>query len=863
MPPLAVDPTVLSAAGVSVAAVGDGVSAAMSTLTGAFNANTGQDASGVMFGRQYENTARDLLKAVAAGVNACRKTGYGIQVSAVNYSRAEAQADISGRAQPLPSPPCPASVSAAAAPSAQGAGVAEPMMWAAVEFLVGDLWPNGDPAAMRTAAAAWRAFGASLYGVPGDMAGSYNVISAQQIPEGELIKAPIRDIGTGLSSVGCSCQQLANQLEGFASDVERTQNAIRELLNKLGSVGGIVGTFFEFFKGHGEDELHKIADDVKTVMSHLKSEASAKRAGVQQAEQNVDTWVRDLEKAANREFTAFFGDGVGQVLSIGFNSSLDSTEGGFRWLVSNAEGIEDLNPLRFAYDPQGATQTWKGLADLSNAAMNPATLVSTALSDPQAFEAMVKGLARTDEWSMDRPMLGASQNILDLLTLPFAAGKAGEAGEIASAAGRVSETLDAGGGSAGIYRALDQAGEAGRAGSVLGSISKETPQITKSLEDIGNKPVMVEPPVAGRPEPAPHAADASPSPVVRPAPDTPAVQHDSPSSQPRADASASAEVHQGVRQPEVAVGESAPPHGEARGASAGTTPVEGAPRPSGTGASGSFVGHRAPDSGLTSVEGRPGMRHSASQPELLRPSDDGPEHSSQANTSHGTDHVAHDHGEQDGHADSGGWQNDAGAHLDPTQNQAANDFLDRARGAEPRITAAVRDVAGDLDRGELIGQEYRLKAEESLKEKLSGLIEDNPRKPIADHIADLKDSVRYTLQSPSDCYVRDVEHAISKLVSQGYDCIKFKNFWGGEGYQGINSFWSDPVSGHVFELQFHTPESFNVKMSNHVLYEEQRSPLTPPIRRDELQALQDEIFRAVPTPTNAPDIHLPRKGNRP
>ncbi|WP_431238337.1 hypothetical protein ACQ86B_28020 [Mycolicibacterium aichiense] len=154
MPPLAVDPTALTAAGVSVAAVGDSLSAAVATLTGSFSANTGQDASGVMFGRQYENTARDLLKAVAAGVNACKKTGYGIQVSAVNYSRAEAQSDISGRAQPLPSPPCPAPVAAAGPPSAQGPGVVEPALWKVVEFLVGDLWPNGDPTAMRTAAAA-------------------------------------------------------------------------------------------------------------------------------------------------------------------------------------------------------------------------------------------------------------------------------------------------------------------------------------------------------------------------------------------------------------------------------------------------------------------------------------------------------------------------------------------------------------------------------------------------------------------------------------------------------------------------------------------------------------------------------------
>lgn len=248
MPPIAVDPTVLSAAGVSVAAVGEALNTAVSTLTGAFNANTGQDASGVTFGRQYESTARDLLKAVAAGINACRKTGYGIQISAANYSRAEAQSDISGRSQPLPSPPCPAPVSPSGAPSTEGPGVAEPTMWKVVEFLVGDLWPNGNPAAMRTAAAAWRTFGASLYGVSGEMAGPYNTISSQQLAEGELIKAPIRDIGSAFSSLGGSCQQLATQLDAFAADVEKTQNAIRELLHKLGSVGGIMGTFFEFFR---------------------------------------------------------------------------------------------------------------------------------------------------------------------------------------------------------------------------------------------------------------------------------------------------------------------------------------------------------------------------------------------------------------------------------------------------------------------------------------------------------------------------------------------------------------------------------------------------------------------------------------
>ncbi|BBY58249.1 hypothetical protein MSAR_13850 [Mycolicibacterium sarraceniae] len=142
-----------------------------------------------MFGREYENTARDLLKAVTAGIDACGETGYGIQVSAA--------------------------------------------------------------------------------------------------------------------------------ATGPAANVEKTQNAIRELLNKLGSVGGIMGTLFE----------------------------------------------------------------------------------------------DHMNPLRFAYDPDGALKTWTGIAELSNAVMNPAPLAQMAVKDPAKFEAIIKGLARTDEWSRDRPMLAASQNI--------------------------------------------------------------------------------------------------------------------------------------------------------------------------------------------------------------------------------------------------------------------------------------------------------------------------------------------------------------------------------------------------------------------------------------------------------------------
>ena len=55
----------------------------MPSLTGAIDANTGYDAAGVAFGRQYVSAAGELLMAITSGANACRNVGYGIQLSAV------------------------------------------------------------------------------------------------------------------------------------------------------------------------------------------------------------------------------------------------------------------------------------------------------------------------------------------------------------------------------------------------------------------------------------------------------------------------------------------------------------------------------------------------------------------------------------------------------------------------------------------------------------------------------------------------------------------------------------------------------------------------------------------------------------
>ena len=250
--PLWVDPAALSGAGGTVAAQGDTLVTALATLITSYNADTGQDAAGTAFGFTYQDSAGAVVDAVAAGVNAMRRAGYLIQGSATNYSRAEAAADITGRAVPLPAPTIPVEYPVPGGdPDVNGLGESPPVLWYLVEFLVGDLWPNGVPGELRNAGAAWNALAVPLYHVTSDSAGAYATIGGQQIPERESMKQAVRDIGTSMSSIGGECRKLATELIAFGNDVEDTQNAIRDLLDKLTSVvgsiidKGVFGTVFE------------------------------------------------------------------------------------------------------------------------------------------------------------------------------------------------------------------------------------------------------------------------------------------------------------------------------------------------------------------------------------------------------------------------------------------------------------------------------------------------------------------------------------------------------------------------------------------------------------------------------------------
>lgn len=195
--------------------------------------------------------------------------------------------------------------------------------------------------------------------------------------------------------------------------------------------------------------------------------------------------------------------------------------------------------------------------------------------------------------------------------------------------------------------------------------------------------------------------------------------------------------------------------------------------------------------------------------------------------------------------------------LSAADTSEIDSFFGRARDAEPGLTSGMQDISQSVPGSELVGLEFRLKGGESLARKVATDLLENPNMSAEEALAQIKDSVRYTIKLPDDGYVDGVNEAVSQLEAKGYENVSWKNTWGSEGYQGINSAWRDPETGQVFEVQFHTPESFDAKMTTHDLYELIRLPDTPQDVKALLTQQQGQIFAQVPVPPQLPLLRQP------
>jgi len=193
-------------------------------------------------------------------------------------------------------------------------------------------------------------------------------------------------------------------------------------------------------------------------------------------------------------------------------------------------------------------------------------------------------------------------------------------------------------------------------------------------------------------------------------------------------------------------------------------------------------------------------------------------------------------------------------------------LIKQAKQSEPKVMQDLQNIAKQTS-GEMVGLEYRFKSEDSLTRKIidqSNRIEralikqgkdpvQAAKTALDETVLGINDALRYTISFPKEGYYSAFEKTIASLERQGYKVAAFNNFWQkagttfDTGYRGINATLISP-NGQKFELQFHTPESFKLKMETHSLYEEVRLPTTPKPRKDELRKLQIEMANKIPIP---------------
>lgn len=185
--------------------------------------------------------------------------------------------------------------------------------------------------------------------------------------------------------------------------------------------------------------------------------------------------------------------------------------------------------------------------------------------------------------------------------------------------------------------------------------------------------------------------------------------------------------------------------------------------------------------------------------------------------------------------------------------EIARQLLDRYTDAEPELTAMIQGIV-EGQGGTMAGLEFRLKSVNSLARKITseaaslGL----PEYAVTDLI---KDTSRYTAIFDSSKLMSSAKEVERLTIEQGWNLKEIKNYFGSNGaYQGLH--YNFERDGLCFELQFHTEQSFEIKMKNHYDYEVNRTRGVS----EELKTLTEKWMKEMWSEFIPPELYLSIKG---
>jgi hypothetical protein len=214
-----------------------------------------------------------------------------------------------------------------------------------------------------------------------------------------------------------------------------------------------------------------------------------------------------------------------------------------------------------------------------------------------------------------------------------------------------------------------------------------------------------------------------------------------------------------------------------------------------------------------------------------------------------------------------------GRDLTPEGSHLADQAIAKCRDAEGRdtkgnygdhgLTPAMRRIEGQLVHGHLAEdtEKHALKEPDRFKEKLARLTSNAPGSDAVEILSKINDGVRYTYICEEENYTLGVREVCTSLASAGFQLYERKNVWIDETklYQGVNSSWMDHQNAQLFEVQIHSPASWQAKQESHPAYEVIESNNSTAEERAEAAEFQARIFREVPIPPGVEDISSYRK----
>ncbi|KQX68584.1 hypothetical protein [Angustibacter sp. Root456] len=169
----------------------------------------------------------------------------------------------------------------------------------------------------------------------------------------------------------------------------------------------------------------------------------------------------------------------------------------------------------------------------------------------------------------------------------------------------------------------------------------------------------------------------------------------------------------------------------------------------------------------------------------------------------------------------------------------------------PRVERAMHRAGGLR-----VGEAHAVKQAASLRRKLA----DEVARPELDSTTAgqrVNDTVRYTVVFGDDAYVEGAVRTIEQLRGQGFELAQAKSSWGGPRYQGLNLVWHDQQTGRLFEVQVHSPGSWDATVRTHPDYELYRDRGAWPALKAFLGRRIAAEYAAVGRPRDIAD--LPRR----